>query len=76
MSLVLSGKLLDTAGTHPECESWGIYDASDKTFTLQQIHLVGDSIDCCHNLMNVQDKKNYMYMITNNVDEIQMYKDI
>ena len=60
---------------NPNCESWGIYDANDKTFTLQKIHLVGDSIICYHNFMNAQDKKNYSYMITNHVEEIQMYKD-
>ena len=60
---------------NPKCESWGIYDASDKTFTLQKLHWVDNTIHCYDKYMNEQDKKNHFYMKLNGVNELQMYKD-
>ena len=57
-----------------KCKAWGIYDISDKTFTLREEHWFENSIDCYE--MNEQDKNNLAYMKNNKIDEIQMYNDV
>ena len=73
---IVSAKIIIFHCVNAGCDAWGIYDKTDKTFTLQQYHMVGDSVVCYHNNMKKQDKNNYLYMKENKIDEIQMYKDI
>ena len=60
---------------NPKCHSWGIYDTNDKTFTLQEGHWADNTIICYHKSMTKQDKKNYLYMLYHDLDELQMYND-
>ena len=60
---------------NPKCESYGIFDINEKTFTISKPHWDGTSIICYHNQMNEDDIDNYNYMINNNLDEIQIYSD-
>jgi hypothetical protein len=60
---------------NPKCESYGIFDINEKTFTISKPHWDGTSIICYHNQMKEDDIDNYNYMIKNNLDEIQIYSD-
>ena len=72
---MINKKLIIFICVNPKCDSWGIFDKEEKTFTLQKGHWADDSIICYHNSMNKQDIRNYNYMTSNNLDEMQTFHD-